>query len=90
MAMLFSTLDFNALQILIQTGKFDPREPLIFHQLDMQQMVWNLIAVNALGMALLIDTIKYHNEAASGRFLLTRSLLDAFLASLDNEFVVMG
>ena len=90
MAMLFSTPDFNALQILIQSGRFNLREPLIFHQLDMHKRVWNLIVVNALGMALLIDTVKYENAAASGRFLLTRSLLDASVASHDNEFVIMG
>ena len=50
MAMLFSTPDFNALQILIESGRFDLREPLIFHQFDLYRK-WVLIAVNALGMA---------------------------------------
>ena len=58
MAMLFSTSDFNALQILIESGRIDMREPLIFNQLDMHERMWNLISVNALGMALLIDTVK--------------------------------
>ena len=31
MAMLFSTPDFNALQILIKSGRFYMQEPLIFH-----------------------------------------------------------
>ena len=90
MAMLFSTTDFNALQILIESGRFDMREPLIFHQFDMDKRMCNLIVVNALGMALLIDTVKYENATAYGRFLLTRTLLDASVASLDDEFVFVN
>ena len=89
MAMLFSTPEFNALQILIKSGRFDLREPLIFHQFDIPRGKWVLIAVNALGMALLIDIVNYNKAAADRCFLLMSSLLDAYLVSLDSDFFVM-
>lgn len=61
MAMLFSTAEFNVLQILRDSGKFDLREPLLFHQCRPNwdnKMEWSLVAVNPLGMALLLDTFK--------------------------------
>ena len=62
MAMLFSTPDFNALQILIESGRFDMREPLIFHlchYYGLNYQEWKLIAVSPLGMALLLDRNNY-------------------------------
>ena len=82
MAMLSSTPDFNALQILIESSTFDMREPLIFHQCYNSEN-WQLIAVSTLGMALVIDKTNYTKANCS--FRLTRSLLDAILASLDED-----
>ena len=87
MAMLFSTPKFNALQILIESGRFDLRDPLIFHQCNDDYFAnsWKLIAISTLGMALLIDRATYTGSEC--RLFLTRSLLDAFLASLDGVFI---
>ena len=84
MAMLFSTPDFNALHILIGSGRFDLREPLIFHRCY-NSKTWQLIAVSTLGMALVIYRANY--TRAECPFLLTCSLLDASLTSLDGVFV---
>ena len=56
-AMQFSTTDFNAPQIIIESGRFYLREPLIFHQCNIFPTFneWQLIAVSPLGMALLFD-----------------------------------
>ena len=80
MAMLFSTPDFNALQILIESGRFDLRESLVFHQCYNSKNL-QLIAVSTLGMVLLIERANY--TVAECVFLLTCSLLDASLTSLE-------
>ena len=84
MAMLFSTPDFNAMQILIESGRFDLREPLVFHQCYNSKN-WQFIAVSTLRMALVIDRANY--TGAECLFLLNRSLLDASLTSLDGVFI---
>ena len=90
MAMLFSTPNFNALQILIESGRFDLREPLVFHlclcyNSDFEK--WKIIVVSTLGMAILIDRYNYKFNRAECSFLLTRSLLNASMASLDDVFI---
>ena len=49
-AMLFSTPDFNALQIMLESGRFDLREPLVFHQCYNFKN-WQFIAVSTLGIS---------------------------------------
>ena len=69
MAMLFSTPDFNALQILIESGRFDLRELSVFNQFDLPSWKWVLIAVHELGITLLIDIVNYkYNKAATDAF----------------------
>lgn len=50
-AMLFTTNEFNALQILIE--KFDMSEPIVFRWFF--QNCWNVVAVDTAGLALLLD-----------------------------------
>ena len=86
MAMLLSTPNFNLLKILIESGKFDFREGLVFHLCDSFSKEWKLIEVNPLGMALLIDIHGFMEE--DRHFLLTRTLLDSKAVSLDDKFSV--
>lgn len=90
MAMLCSTPEFNALKILIDSDRFDLREPLLFHICQSNsyyEMDWRLVCINPLGMALLLDAFKYNEREHN--FFLTRTLLDASLGSIDNDFYVM-
>lgn len=97
MALLYSTTDFNALQILIDSGQFDLREPLIFHlHYDTNSLAWEiwdkewaLVVVSPLGIALLIDALRIRNQNEENEFLLIRTFLDARLASLDDDFIAM-
>ena len=90
-AMLFSTVDFNVLQILIKSGRFDFQEPLVYHCRNPFQVTeevdenCSLVVVSPLGMALLIDAIR----GTSGGFLLTRTLIDSTLVTIDSEFIGM-
>ena len=59
MAMLNTTSEFNPLQILIDSHKFDLSEPLLFHlPLGGFMGMWtvSLVAVDPVGLALLIDS----------------------------------
>ena len=53
MSMLNTTDDFNALQVLVDSEKFDLSEPLVFH--IPPGNCWSLVAVDPIGMAMLID-----------------------------------
>ena len=55
MSMLYSRTDFNGLQMLIESGKFDLSEPLIFHMKKEKAAQWSLVALDSIGAAILID-----------------------------------
>ena len=63
-AMLFSTVDFNVLQILIESGRFDFQEPLVYHCRNPFQVTeevdanCSLVVVSPFGMALRIDATR--------------------------------
>ena len=54
MSMLNTSGDFIALQVLVDSDKFDLHEPLVFH--IPPENCWSLVAVDPIGMALLIDS----------------------------------
>ena len=85
MALLFSTADFNALQILIHSGRFNFREPLVYHLQRTNSNSWSLIIVNPLGMALLLDLYKYKEEKRS--FVLSHTIIDASSDLLESVFL---
>ena len=58
-SMLNTTGEFNALQVLVDSQKFDLNEPLLFHLPFYDWGVWklSLVAVDAIGVALQIDFV---------------------------------
>ena len=52
--MMYSRSDFNALQMLVDSEKFNLSEPLVFH--IPHGNCWSLVAVDPIGMAMLIDS----------------------------------
>ena len=67
MAMLFSTPEFNSLQLLINSGRFDLSEPIIFHEfyaITDTEFDWTTLRVeDSIVFALEVDIFRY-----SGRF----------------------
>lgn len=54
-AMLYTTESFNALQIVVESQKFDMTEPFVFHWSENDSFgLWQVLAVDATGFALLI------------------------------------
>ena len=57
MSILNTTIYFNALQVLVDSEKFDLSEPLFFHmpfEYVSQQTSWSLMAVDSIEVAMLI------------------------------------
>ena len=73
MAMLHTTDDFNALQVLVKSENFDPdlSEPLTFH--IPPGNCWSLVAVDPIGMAMLLNSKSDIKDTNS--FPLLKSLL---------------
>lgn len=73
-SMLHSTSEFNALQILVDSQKFDLSDYLIFHFKDNEYVGlehWSLVAIDAFGLAILIDSV---GNSTSSSFLLLKTL----------------
>lgn len=54
-AMLYTTSEFNALQILLESKLFDLSEPLVFHYYFSELNCWNILYADAAAIALLLD-----------------------------------
>ena len=55
-AMLHTTVDFNAFQIVAESQKFDLTEGLIFHGRERNSTrKWNVLIMDPVGMALILD-----------------------------------
>ena len=87
MSMLYSRIDFNALKILVESGKFCLTEPLLFHMKLENALQWSLVVLDPIGAAMLIDMC--HECDASNYYPLLNTLLLSYRMNLNVEVRAM-
>ena len=86
-ALLYTTNDFNGLQMLVESGKFDLPEPLIFHMIRRNIAEWSLVAVDPIGAAMLIH--KGSDVDDPNSFILLKTLLRSSSLNLEMPISAM-
>lgn len=81
-SILYTTTKFNALQILIDSQKFDMSEPIIYYWRNYSNKTWYLVAMSPVGLAILMDR-------CSTSFVLLKTLKRNSLLKMDMEFCFM-
>lgn len=86
-AMLHTTIEFNALQILVESRRFYFREPLVFHWFNSASYFrgenWNVFCVDAAAMAMLLSRGTSLEDPSS--FLLLNTLHRNYILTYNME-----
>lgn len=83
-SMLYTKSRCNALQMLIDSQKFDLSEPLVFHyRFESDDNSWDLVAISPIGLAILLD--KGSSVADPTSFLLLKTLSHNSLLKMELE-----
>lgn len=85
-SILYATPEFNALQIIADSRKFDLCEPLIFHW-NFYTEYWYLVVLDAAGLAILLDRGSNVEDPTS--FLLLKTLQHNSILKADMQFHIV-